>query len=223
MTKLPAALALPLLLAGCGPAVPPSPPPAPPPAEGYRAREAMNYIDLFKTSDTAQWELAKERLVKLGPAIIPTLFAAMEESAGGVDLCCADVLKRMGEPVLSHLSREIQRGDAGYSGKALARRRAFRGSLIAVLGEMRGATSVQALDRILREDAWPAARGKAAFYLGTQKSLAGVPSLILALRDPDDSVRNWARGALKACNSGRDLGNRPEVWEAWLQQQSKAP
>ena len=53
------ALLMPLMLAGCGaPASAPAPHPSAPGAD-YRAMEARNYINLFATNDTQQWELAK--------------------------------------------------------------------------------------------------------------------------------------------------------------------
>jgi len=61
------ALSLLLLAASAGCEKPPPPPPPPPPSATYRSQEAINYIGFFKTQDTKQWELAKERLVHLGP------------------------------------------------------------------------------------------------------------------------------------------------------------
>ncbi len=223
MRLLPA-LSLLLLAASAGCEKPPPPPPPPPPSATYRSQEAINYIGFFKTQDTKQWELAKERLVHLGPGIIPTLFAAMEESAGEVDLLCADVLKRMGPEALPYLESEIRRGDAGFTDRALTRRRSFRGDLIAVLGEIRSAPARDALCRILREDGWSTARRKAAFYLGVQKDPASIPVLIEALRrDRDEGVRAECRGALKACAGNRDMGDNPEVWERWWKERSAKP
>lgn len=203
------------VLAGCQRAS--APPPAPPPAAGadIRAMEARNYVEFFATHDTAGWEVAKQRLVKLGAPAISVLFAAMQERPGAVAFNCQDVLKRMGPEVLPPLVEEVRRGDAGYTDRALDRRRLFRGQLIAAVGEMRAPGSAAALMGILREDSWATARRKAAFYLGELKDPQAVPILIETLRkDPSEDVRATALGALKRCVD-RDLGPNPEVWEAW--------
>jgi hypothetical protein len=204
-----------LVLAGCQRAGPP--PPAPPPAAGadIRAMEARNYVEFFATHDTAGWEVAKQRLVKLGTPAIPVLFAAMQERPGAVAFNCQDVLKRMGPEALPPLVEEIRKGDAGYTDRALDKRRLFRGQLIAVVGEMRAPGSAAALTDILREDRWATARRKAAFYLGELKDPKAVPILIEILRkDASEDVRGMALGALKRL-AERDLGPNPEVWEAW--------
>ena len=75
-----------LACAGCGEGgSQPAPPTPTPPKPDYRASEARNYIDYFASNDTQQWELAKQRLVALGPAIAPVLFAAMQERPGEVE------------------------------------------------------------------------------------------------------------------------------------------
>lgn len=219
MKRLPLTLLLALAAAGCGP---PTPAPPPPPAsDATRSREARLYIEFFKTVDTQQWELAKERLLRLGPSVIPTLFAAMEEEGGEVDLNCADVLRRMGADALPAMAAEIQRGDAGYAGKALSRRRAFRRSLISTLGDLRTPAATDALARILRDDAWVTARRNAAFCLGVRKDRRSVPQLIESLRkDPDEAVRAEARGALKAFAGGKDMGGaNADAWDLWWQKQ----
>ena len=209
-----ALLALLALTPGCQPA-PPAPPP-PQAAEDARCREARNYVGHFRTVDTAKWEWAKDRLVKLGPAVIPVLLEAMERDAGEVDLCCADVLRRMGPDALPALDREIRKGDAGAADKALARRRAFRRSLIAILEGLPDPRAAQVLCRVLNEDPWPTARRNAAFCLSIRKDPEAVGALISALgKDPDEGVRAAARAGLRK-RAGRDLGPNPEVWEAWL-------
>ncbi len=194
-----------------------APPPAPPPGTGadIRAMEARNYVEFFATHDTAGWEVAKQRLGKLGSPTIPVLFAAMQERSGAVAFNCQDVLKRMGPEALAPLVEEVRRGDAGYTERALDKRRLFRAQLIAVIGEMRAPGSAPALMDILREDSWATARRKAAFYLGELKDAKAVPILIETLRkDASEDVRGMALGALKRCVD-RDLGPNPEVWEAW--------
>lgn len=213
------ALAL-LLLAGCGGAPTtsgPAPTPPPPPSD-VRSMEARNYIAIFATHDTQGWETAKQRLVKLGVPVLPVLFAAMQDQGGQVAFNCQDVLKRMGPDALSAVIQEIRAGDAGFTGKALTRRRLFRSQLITVVGEMRAPASAPALLEILRKDDWPTARRKAAFYLGELKAMDAVPDLIATLRaDSAEDVRTSVLGALRRC-AERDLGSNPEVWEAWWQE-----
>jgi len=202
-----------LLLAGCAsPAAPPPPAPAP---DSYKSQEARNYVDMFRTTDTRQWEMARERLLRLGPAILPVLFTAMEAEGGAVDENCRAVLRIMGPDILTVLDAEIGRGDASCTDRALSRRRSFRRSLIMVAGDIKGPAARDLLCRVLQSDTWVTARCNAAFCLGVRKDPLGADALITALRrDPEELVREECRRAL-ALLAGKDLGSRPEVWEAW--------
>ena len=207
---------------GCASA-PPPPPVKPAAPADYKLLEARNYIEYFKTADTRQWEHAKERLVRLGPSVIPVLFTAMQEYAGEVDFNCQDVLKRMGPDALPSVLDEIRKGDAGCSGGALTRRRRFRGGLIAVMGEAGAPGAAAGLAKVLSEDAWPGARRKAAFYLGRLKDPMAVPALIEAMRkEPEEEVREEARSALRRI-AGRDLGPHADTWELWSKSGPSSP
>ena len=153
----------------------------------------------------------------------PTLFAAMQEQAGEVEFNCFDVLKRMGPGALPAVLEEIGRGDAGFTDKALTKRRLFRARLVAIAGEARAPGGADALCRILHEDAWGPVRRKAAFYLGEQRDPRAVPALIAALRDDAaEDVRVSAQGALRKC-CGKDLGPNPDVWEQWWKDHPPSP
>ena len=209
-----------LLAAGCAGAAPAPPPPAP---DAYKAQEARNWIDMFRTPDTRQWEMARERLVRLGPAILPVLFSAMEAEGGAVDENCRAVLRTLGADALGALDAEIRRGDASCTDRALSRRRAFRRSLIMVTGDLKGPAARDLLCRVLQGDPWTTARSNAAFCLGLRRDLQAADALIEALRrDPEELVREECRRALNTL-AGKDLGNRPEVWEAWRKQMPASP
>lgn len=218
MTRAPFLPVLLLLCAGCSK---PVEPPAPkPPSTDVRMREAINYVEFFKTADTQKWELAKSRLMALGPAVIPVLLEAMEAFEGEVDLNCQDVLVRMGADAVPEIDAEVARGDAGLTGEPLRRRRVFRRSLIAVLGDLPGTKAADALVRTLREDPWPTARQNAAFCLGGRREPGAIPALIEAMRrDADENVRARARAALQS-RAGRDYGPDPDDWQAWHRRQT---
>ena len=128
----------------------------------------------------------------------------------------------MGPDVLPLITVEIRKGDSGFTGKALSKRRSFRGGLITVLGESKSPGAAEALRAVLHEDAWTTARRKAAFYLGERRDPQSVPGLIDALRkDGAEDVREEVRGALRKC-VGKDLGPNPDVWDAWWKEHAGA-
>ena len=211
-----------VLTSGCGGRPAADPAPAMPP-DAIKAQEARNYVDMFRTRDTRQWEMARERLLRLGLPVLPVLFAAMEAEGGSVDENCRAVLRILGPDVLPALDAEISRGDASCTDRALSRRRAFRRSLIMVTGDLKGPTARDLLCRVLQSDPWTTARCNAAFCLGVRKDPQGADALIEALRrDPEELVREECHRALNTL-AGKDLGSRPEVWEAWRKQTPAAP
>ncbi len=211
-----------LLLAGCGGTASTALPPTPPP-DDYKTQAARNYVDFFRTTDTRQWEMARDRLLRLGPTAVPVLFEAMEAEGGAVDENCRAVLRSLGADVLPAIDAEIRKGDGACTGRALSRRRTFRRSLIAVVGEIKGPAARDILCRVLQSDPWPTARWNAAFCLGDRKDPQAADALIEALRrDSEEPVREASRRAL-AVLAGRDLGDRPEVWEAWRKRPPTAP
>jgi HEAT repeat protein len=187
----------------------PTPPPLGPRPEKYRIQELCKHL---KSSDVFERRFAMLSLVRIGPAAVPGLAAALKDAPAEVRRWAASTLERMGPAAVPALAAALKdddiwvrrraasalraigpRAEAAVSALAAALKGdddAVRRWAASVLGRIgpEAESAVSILAAALKDDA--------ASALGAIGP-AAVPALAVALKDDDTGVRRSAADALR--------------------------
>ncbi|MFH1022663.1 MAG: HEAT repeat domain-containing protein [Planctomycetota bacterium] len=198
-----AVLALAVTLLACQGAPQARTPTRPETADPEMAAAVNREVAAFRSTNPADWEEAKRRLLAMGEPAIPYITAEFRKGDALTATLCRDVLVTEGALAVPALLEAL--GDSHPRARSAA---------AVALGRIRDERAVEPLVRVLRGDRAPVVRAAAARSLGEIGDITASPALVDGVGDRDEQVRSHCVRSLRQF-SGKPYGTDQDLWRKW--------